>query len=50
MHAHLGGRQGEDQSAIARVDVVPTENVAKRGPELLSLGRVEQNVRAGDRH
>ena len=48
--AELGGRQREDQPAVAGVDVLPAEHFAELRAQLLRLGCVEQYVCANDRH
>ena len=50
VHPDLGRRQGEDEPALAVVDVLPTEDVAHDGAHGVGLGGVEQGVYAGDRH
>ena len=50
VHAELARRQVEDRPAVAGVDRAPAEDVAEDGAERLRLGRVEQDVRARDRH
>src|SRR5436190_24084544 len=53
MDAEFGGRQLKDQPAIGRVvalDGIPAEHVAQCLAQPLSLARVEEHVRADDRH
>src|SRR5206468_8420905 len=53
MDAELGGWQLKDQPAIRGVvalDKVPAEHVAQCSAQPLSLTRVEEHVRADDRH
>src|SRR3989441_11098941 len=53
MDAEFGGRQLKDQPAVRRVvalDKVPAEHVAQCLAQPLSLTRVEEHVRADDRH
>lgn len=38
VNAELGRRQREDQPAVARVDMLPAKDVAKRSPQRLRLG------------
>src|SRR5207249_8820445 len=51
--AEFGGRQLKDQPAVRRVvalDGIPAEHVAQCLAQPLSLARVEEHVRADDRH
>jgi hypothetical protein len=53
MDAEFGGRQLKDQPAVGRVvalDGIPAEHVAQCLAQPLSLARVEEHVRADDRH
>lgn len=52
MDPELGRRQGEDEPAVAvvDVDVVPAEDVPEDGPYRVGLGGVEQRMDPGDRH
>src|SRR5438034_11051176 len=53
MDAEFGGWQFKDQPAVRRVvalDKVPAEHVAQCLAQPLSLTRVEEHVRADDRH
>jgi hypothetical protein len=53
MDAEFGGRQLKDQPAVGRVvalDGIPAKHVAQCLAQPLSLARVEEHVRADDRH
>jgi hypothetical protein len=50
MHPELRGRQGEDEPAVAGVDVLPAEDVAERRAKRVGLRGVEQSVGASDSH
>ena len=50
VHADLGGRELHDEPATAGVDVPEPEQILQDRPHLLGLRRVEERVRADDRH
>src|SRR5512134_2499859 len=50
VHAELCRGQREDQPAFACIDVLPAEYITERRPERLGFARVEQDVRADNRH
>ena len=50
MHAQLRRRQGEDEPAVAGIDVLPAEDVPQRRSQRLGLRRVQQGVDSRDGH
>lgn len=48
MDAQLGGREGEDEPAVAGVNGGKFEDVAKEGADFFGVVGVEEGVRAGD--